>query len=484
VRQIYITTLIVIFFLGFSQFVVAQSKIKVAEQFIYTPEKGKEQYNQLVEQKTLTLSQNAFVILNRQAGNSYTVEKYDVDLKRNWQASIPLSTNETIESFFRTDNAAIVITRKTNEDTQRLYGHRIDLKNGKKQDAILLLEAPLKDRRLSVVASANGSQILTYKYHTDINQQIQDISSILYDANFNKIKDYRYNLNDVTGILSADVKVSDSGEQYIAIISDNMNRLTVRQYSLQSNEAKVMSVLVGGVYEGERVYILDSKFELMPNNTLYGAVLTAEESTGKYYSLKAVKFDFEANDMIFAEEFKFTQAYVTKITTLDKLNPSNRLEDIYLSDILLSANNHLTIIAEKKYTEGGENTPYYAKEMHLFTYDEFMNTAWNSVLLKHQQAAPEEAFSAISYRAYLNGNTLHLLTLEELQDKYDLYLRQIETSTGQTTAPKAIGLNLTDDKGVAYIKDFTTWLSDKKIITIARPNKKSADLRLTLIQLK
>jgi hypothetical protein len=484
VKRFSIYTLILACSLGFAPYAIAQSKIRTSDAFLYLPEKGEDLYNQRLAHKTIPLSQNEFLILNRQATNGYTVEKYNVDLKKSWQATIPLLASETVEAFFSTSDEAIIVTRRTDAVIQSLYGYRVNLQSGQRQEPTLLLEAPIKDRRVSITASADGSKILTYNYHTDNNQQIKDISSVLYDANFIKVKDTKYNLSDVVGILSADVKVSNSGEQYIALISDNMNRLTVREYSPKSKEAKVMSVLVGGVYDGQKVYIIDSKFELLPNNTLYGAVLTAEEATGKYHSLKAVKFDFEANDMVFAEEFKFTQAYVDKIMALGKTNTSNRLEDIYLTDILLSANNNLTVIAEKKYTEGGENAPYYAKELHLFTYDEYMNTAWSSVLQKHQQAPPEQAFSSISYRTYLNGNTLHVLTLEDLQSKYDLYLRQIDTGTGKITSPKAIGLNIANGKPLAYVKDFTAWLTDKKIVTVTRVGKKSTDLKLSLIQLK
>lgn len=464
--------------------VSAQSRTKASEAFTYLPEKGEDQYNQRITRKTIPLSQNEFIILSRQATDSYAVEKYNTDLKKAWQALIPLNTTETVEAFFKSNDAAIVITRRTNESTQQLYGHHVNLQSGKKQEPVLLLEAPAKGRRVSIASSADGSKILAYRYHTDSQHQIKDISSTLYDADFQKITDTKYNLSDVLGILSADVQVSNSGEQYVGLISENMNRLTVRQYNPKNPQAKVMSVLVGGVYEGVKVYIMDSKFELMPDNTLYGAVLIAEEETGKYYSLKAVKFDFEANDMVFAEEFRFTQAYVDKVTTADKSNSATRLEDIYLSDILLSADGRLTVIAEKKYTEGGENAPYFAKELHLFNYDEYMGSAWSSLLLKHQQAPADEAFTGISYSAYVSGNKINLLTLEELKGKYDLYLRQIDTKTGQTTAPKAVGLNVASDKDLAYVKDFTAWLTDKNIITVVRPSKKAKGLRLSHIQLK
>ena len=462
----------------------AQSKTKATTDFVYLPEKGEDQYNQRIEQKTIPLSQNEFIILSRQATDSYAVEKYNADLKKVWQATLPLEATETVESFSKSADAAIVVTRRTNETTQQLYGHRINLQTGQRQNSVLLLEGPVKGRRAGVTASFDGSRILVFRYHTDQNHQIQDISSILYDASFRKLADTKYNLSDVLGILTADIKVSNSGEQFVCLISENMNRLTVRQYKPGVQTAKVMSVLVGGVYSGQKVYIVDSKFELMPNNLLYGAVLTAEEETGKYYSLKAVKFDFEADDMVFAEEFRFTQSYVEKALALDKAGKATRLEDIYLSDLLLSADEHLTVIAEKKYTEGGENAPYFAKELHLFTYDEYMGSAWSSVLSKTQQAPADEAFSGISYKAYLHGNTINLLTLEDLNGKYDLYLRQISTKTGEATPPKGVRLNMANDKNLAYVKDFTSWLTEKDLVAVVRPRKKETGLRLHHIQLK
>ncbi|GAB3202617.1 hypothetical protein ABID22_002725 [Pontibacter aydingkolensis] len=484
-KQNFLTILLLLSLLAYTGKTSAQSRTRASTAFTYLPEKGEYQYNQRIAHKTIPVSQSEFIILSRQEVNSYAVEKYNAELKKGWQTTIPLNQTETVEAFFKSADAAIVITLRTNEATQQLFGHRINLQSGQKHEPVLLLEAPLKGRRAGIAASADGSKLLAYRYHTDNNHQIKDISSILYDSNFQKVAETKYNLSDVPGILTADIKLSNSGEQYVCLISEEMNRLTVRQYTPGIKTAKVMSVLVGGVYDGIKVYIMDSKFELMPdNNTLYGAVMIAEEATGKYYSLKTVKFDFEADDMVFAEEFRFTQAYVDKVTAFDKSSSATRLEDIYLSDILLSSENNLTIIAEKKYTEGGENAPYFAKELHLFAYDEYMTTTWSSVLLKHQQAPADEAFSGISYSAYVSGNNIHLLTLEELKGKHDLYLRQIDTKTGKTTAPKTVGLKMADDMNLAYVKDFTAWLTDKNIITVVRPSKKASGLQLSHIYLR
>ncbi|WP_242929448.1 hypothetical protein [Pontibacter vulgaris] len=470
-----------------SGLVKAQSKTKASSPFAYIPDNSEDRYNQRITQKTIPVGQNEFVILSRRSESEYAVEKINTDLKKAWSATLPVSTSETIDAFFINGEAAIVITHRNNgQGSQQLYGHRISLHNGAKQEPVLLVEAPSKARRASITASADGSKILAYRYQTDGNQQLRSISGTMYDGNLASIKNISYNLTDLPAILSADVQLSNTGDQYINLISDNMRRLTVKQYPLNGTEVKVMSVLVGGVFEGRKVYIMDSKFSLMPDGQLYGAVLTSDEDSGQYYSLKAVKFNFEAEDMVFAEEFKFTPTYLASINQLDKYSATkpDRLEDIYLSDLVLTPEQKLVVMAEKKYTEGGENSPYYAREIHLFAYDEFMDNAWSSVLMKHQKAPADEAFSGISYKAKLFGNNLHLLTLEELNGKYDLYLRRINTSTGTADAPKAIGLNVANDKSIAYVKDFTAWLTDRNIITVVRPTKKANSLQLSRILLK
>lgn len=468
--------------------VLAQSRTKASIAFDYMPDQSKQRYTQRIPHKTIPVGNDAFIILSRSAADTYTVEKYGTDLKKQWAAEVKLNGPETIEAFFASPEAAIVVTHRADNGTgkQQLYGHRINLGTGKKEEGALLLEAPAKDRRATVAASADGSRLLAYRYHTDASHQINDISGTLYDANLQKLQDTQYNLQDVPTILSADVQVGNGGNQYISLISDNMKRLTTRQYSPGSKEAKVMSVLVGGTFDGQKVYIIDSKFELMPNGQLYGAVMTADEASGKYYSLKAVKFDFKAEDMVFAEEFKFTPDYLAKVNALDKSSGSkpSRLEDLYLTDLVLTPEQKLVVIAEKKYTGGGKDAPYFANELHLFTYDEYMGAAWNSVLMKHQQAPAEEAFSSISFSSHLNGNTLSLLTLEELNGKNDLYLRQINTKNGEASAPKAMRLKVADDADLAYVKDFTAWLSEKDIVAVVRPSRKADSLRLSRIQLK
>ncbi|MCC9168277.1 hypothetical protein [Pontibacter harenae] len=486
-KKLFVTAILFLSVLCSATVIQAQSRTKASVDFSYLPDAGEDRYNQRIAHKTIPVGQDDFLILSRKAADTYTVEKYSANLKKTWEEAIPLQPSETVEAFFTNKDAAIVITRRDNgQGSQQLFGHRINLATGKKQQNTLLLEAPAKARRAGIASSADGSKLLVFRYQTTANQQIQKISGTLYDGNLSKLSDTNYDLSDTPAILSADVQVNNSGDQFISLISDNMNRLTVRLYKLNAKEAKVMSVLVGGVFDGQKVYIIDSKFNLMPQGSLYGAVLTANQQTSKYYSLKAVKFDFEAEDMVFAEEFKFTPDYLAKINTLDKSSgpKPQRLEDIYLSDLYLTPEQKLVVLAEKKYVAGGKDSPYFAKELHLFAYDEYMNSAWNSVLMKNQEAPAEEAFSGISYAATLQGKTLHLLTLENLNGKHDLYLRQIDTSTGTTTAPKAVGLKVANDTNLAYVKDFTSWLSEKDIITVVRPNRKADGLRLSHIQLK
>lgn len=459
---------------------------KAAIPFTYLPDNNEDQYNQSITSKTLPLGADGFVILSRNKPGEYAIERYNAALKKAWSTAIPLAAEETLEAFTRNEEAALVVTHRHDEKgNQVLYAHRVNLQNGQKDKKVLLLEAPADIRKAGVALSPDGTKLLAYRFHVGGSQVVQGISGSLYDGKLQKLKDTKYNLSDLRGIVSAEVIVNNAGDQFISLISENMERLTVRQYTLKSPEAKGMSVLVGGMFDGKKVYIMDSKYALQPNGNLYGVVLTADEKTGDYYSLKAVKFDFENEDMVFAEEFRFTPEYLASLNKLDKSGAkASRLEDIYLTDLILTPEEKLIVLAEKKYMEGGENSPYYAKEIHLFAYDQFMGTAWSSVLMKSQKAPADEAFTGISYRYHLSGNTLNLLTLEELDGKHDLYLRRIDTNTGKAEAPKAAGLNVADDKDISYVKDFTAWLTDRDLVTVVRPSKKANSLQLRRLQIK
>ncbi|MBB6612944.1 hypothetical protein H7F15_18025 [Pontibacter sp. Tf4] len=463
-----------------------QSRKKGNIPFEYHPNLTEDRYNQRITNKTIPTGPEEFVILSRKANGSYAVEKYMSGLDQQWSTALPLTIEHTVYGFYASRDAAIVVAHTKTGATQQLHGYYIDLASGALKDKQLLQESPVTNREPGIAFSQDGSKLLVFHYQADANYKIRSMSGALYDAKLSKIKNTNYNLNDLRDILSVDVQVSNSGEQYLSLISDNMNRLTVRQYNLKDPKARVMSVLVGGVFNGKKVYIMDSRFKLMADNQLYGAVITAEEATGLYHSLKAVKFDFENEDMVFAQEFRFTDEFLAKVNALNKSDEKKptRFVDLYLSDLFRTTDNKLIVLAEKKYTMGGKTSPYFAKEMLLFAYDEYMNSDWNSVLMKNQQAPAEDAFSGISYSAYLNGNTLNLLTLEELDGKYDLYLRQIDTKTGQTSEPKGVRLNVANDKELAYVKDFTAWFSDKDVSVVVRPKKREASLKLYHIQLK
>lgn len=465
-----------------------QAKTKASVAFDYVSNPNVPHYNQRVLRKTIPLQHNALVIITQTATDTYAVEKYSNDLKKQWSTNFKLAEGESLEAFYANSEVATIVTHQANNGSgrQQLIGHQVNLSTGKKQVSVPLLEAPGTTRRASVVASADGSKLLAYRYHTDARHQIQDISGTLYDGKLQKLQDTQYHLQNIPAILSVDVQLGNSGEQYINLISDNMKRLTTHQYTLGSKDARVMSVLVGGTFDGQKVYIIDSKFKLMPNGKLFGAVLTANEASGEYYSLKAVKFDYEAEDMIFAEEFRFTPEYLAKVNALDKRSTPkpDLLEDVYLSDLVLTPEEKLIVLAEKKYTSGGKDAPFFTDELHVFAYDEYMDSAWNGILMKHQQAPAQEGFSSISFSSFLDGTTLNLLTLEKLDGKADLYLRQLNTANGTIAPPKTLDLQIADTTRPAYVKDFTAWLSGKELVTVARPAKNADKLRLLLVQLK
>ncbi|WP_205503474.1 hypothetical protein [Rufibacter psychrotolerans] len=461
--------------------VARAQKIKSAA-FTYVPETAGDQYNQRIPKKAFAISPTDFIILSRTADNTYAVERYGADLKATWSTPVKLVGQETVESFSQNQQTALLITHRVSAEqgSQALYGRLFDVKTGKELKQAKLLEAPSKSRRLAVATSADGSKLVTYHSITR-DEQLRSIQAVVYDAALTKIKDRLYDFANAGHQVSAQVQIDNHGNQFVSILTNNSMRLSVRRYNNRDNEIKVMEVMLGGVFDGTKVYVMDTNFKLHQDSSLYAAVLVAEEKTGAYHSLKMVRFDYAAGNMRFAEEFRFTPEFTEKVT---KATGAKRLEDLYLSDILISTEGQTLVIAEKKYTDGGEHSDYHAKELLLFAYNEYLQPTWNSVILKDQVAPAAEGFAGISYSAHLTGNRLQLLTLETIKGKTDLYSRSIHLLTGAAEPPKAVGLNVANDKQVAFVKDFTTWLDERTITAVNRPSKASAGLRLSRITFK
>ncbi|ALI99273.1 hypothetical protein [Rufibacter tibetensis] len=460
---------------------VQAQKIKSAA-FTYAPEAAGDQYNQRIPKKAFTVSPTEFVILSRKSDNNYAVERYGTDLKAAWSTNVSLLGYETVEAFSQNKQTVLLITHRvlTDQGSQALYGRLFDVNSGKEIKQTKLLEAPSRSRRLAVTTSADGSKIVAYHSVTK-NEELKSIQATVYDASLTKIKDRTYDLNGAGIQVSAQVQVDNHGNQFVSILTNNSMRLSVRRYNNRNNEIKVMEVMLGGVFNGENMYVMDTHFQLHQDSSLYAAVLVAEEKTGDYRSLKMVRFDYAAGNMRFAEEFQFTPEFTAQ---LGKATGTARLQDIYLSDILISTEGQTLVIAEKKYTDGGENSDYHAKELLLFAYNEFLQPTWNSAVVKNQTAPASEGFAGISYNAHLVGNRLQLLTLETIKGKTDLYTRSIHLLTGASEPPKAVGLNVANDKQVAFVKDFTTWLDERTITAVNRPSRASAGLRLSRITFK
>ncbi|WP_192822995.1 hypothetical protein [Rufibacter sp. LB8] len=475
------TSWLAVLCLLFCQQAATAQKIKSVA-FSYAPETTGDLYNQRIPRKAFPVGGADFVILSRKSADAYAVERYGADLKTKWSSPIALLRQETVEAFSVNGTTALVITHRllADQGSQALYARLIDLTTGKEVQQKKLQEAPSKSRRLNVALSEDGSKLVTYHTITQ-DEQLQSMQAQVFDASLQKLRDRLYDFRTSQGQVSARVMIDNAGFQYVTLLTDNAMRLSVRRYNNQDNEIKVMEVMVGGVFNGVKMYVIDAFYKVQQDSSLYAAVLVAEENTGTYQALKMVKFDYTINNMRFADEFQFTPAFTQK---LNQATGAERMEDIYLSDILVSAEGHSLIMAEKKFTEGGETSPYHARELLLFAYDEYQKPTWNSVILKKQTAPSQEGFSGISYRANLFGNRLQLLTLETLKGKTDLYNRSLHLLTGAAEPPKAVGLNVANDMEVAYAKDFTTWLDERTIITVTRPSKASAGLRLSRLTFK
>ncbi|GGK84352.1 hypothetical protein ACD591_13435 [Rufibacter glacialis] len=481
-RNRYQLHFLVILFGVFASLYQAQAqKIKSAA-FTYAPEAAGDQYNQRIPKKAFSVSPTDFVILSRKSDNSYAVERYGEDLKARWSTKVNLLGQETVEAFSQNQQTVMLITHRVMADqgSQALYGRLFDVASGKELKQTKLVEAPSRSRRPAVAVSADGSKIVAYHAITR-NEELKSMQATVYDASLAKIKDRTYDFAGAGTQVSAQVQVDNHGNQFVSVLTNNSMRLSVRRYNNRDNEIKVMEVMLGGVFNGEKMYVLDTHFQLHQDSSLYAAVLVAEEKSGDYRSLKMVRFDYAAGNMRFAEEFQFTPAFTAQLA---KATGEARLQDIYLSDILISSEGQTLVMAEKKYTEGGENSDYHAKEILLFAYNEYLQPTWNSVIIKNQVAPSTEGFAGISYSAHLVGNRLQLLTLETLKGKTDLYTRSIHLVTGAAEPPKAVGLNVANDKQVAFVKDFTTWLDERTITAVNRPSKASAGLRLSRITFK
>ncbi|GAC1379008.1 MAG: hypothetical protein NVSMB30_26990 [Hymenobacter sp.] len=462
---------------------VAQ-KVKSAP-FSYLPEQGTDRYDMRVPRKTLALADGSgFVILAHQSAGGYAVERYDADLKKQWSTTIAVTPGETLEAFGRGPQQAWVVLHHKDESGQNLAVVPVNLQNGQKGPAKVVMAAPARDRRPGISISPDGTRLLAFRYLTR-EQQVKSIAATLFDQNLAQVQEKAYDFRDQGDFFSPAVYVANDGTQYVTLISDGMKKLTVRRYPAGSaSEIKVMGVPVGGTFGGKAVTIRDAKFTVLNDGSLYAAALCADYLTGEYYSLKVVKYDFGGTgDMKFSPEFRFTPAYLAEVGKASGVDVK-RLDDVYLGELLLTAEKQLVVIAEKHFEEGGSEAPVHARELHVFGYNEFGRPTWHSIVAKDQVAPAIDAFTGIGFRAAVFGNTVQLLTLETLNKKSDLYLRRINAQTGVVGPPERLKLNIASDQSLSYVKDFTTWLGEKTIIGVSRPSKKSAALQLEKIVVK
>ncbi len=466
--------------------VKAQTKVKTVP-FAYVPDKSADPYAERVPNKLLPLPDGTFLLLTRRTAQEYAVEHYaGSDLKKSWSCAVPLGAGEVIDAFTTTADAATIITyRLVNETlTQSIAGFKIDLATGKRTERTELLAAP-KGRRLNAAVSDDGTKLVAYE--TKARQsQIVELQTVVFDNSFRELTRTTVDLRGAGASPSATVRIANTGDQYVGLQTDGGIKLTVRRYPLKGTEAQVLGVPVGGVFGGQKVYIFDTAYRFDQDGALYAAATCMNEESGEYYSLKVVKFDFQANDIRYAEELKFNPAFLTELTASAKTAGStapDRLADTYISDVLLTPEKQVVVVMERK-EEEGEKAPHFAKELLLFGYNEFGAPTWHSALWKNQQAPADEGYAGISYRAHVQGTTVHLVALETIGKKTDLYDHSFSALTGKMLPLRPLGLNVAPGQAVNYVKDFTTWLDAKTLFAVSRPAKNAATLTLNKIVLK
>jgi hypothetical protein len=463
----------------------AQSRIKTIA-FPYLPDLSEDQYNLRIGQKTLPLGNSRFILLSRKSENNYSVALYQADLKKSWEADLPLSDTEELEAFSHNDQSALVLTHRKSaaSGSQSVYATLLDLQTGRKSAPKKLFEAPASSRRIGTALSPDGNKLVLFQY---LNQQdqLKAIAATVFDGSLRQLQERTYSFRDLSGIQSATVRIDNNGDQYVSLITSKATRLSVRRYPFAGSEMKAMDIHIGGMFDGRLVYIFDTFFAVQPDHQVYAAAICADDKTGQYHSLKVVRFDFGAGEMKFAPEFLFSPQYLSELNKLATGGspPAKRLEDIYLTDLVVSPEKDLLVVAEKKYNEG-PGKPYVAREMHLFGYDNFLNPTWHSLVQKHQTATAQEGFRGISYKARVFGNNFHLLTLETLKGKTDLYARTINLKNGTSAPPVPLGLQVSGQDKLAYLKDFTAWLDEKNILAVGRVSKRSSALQLSRITRK
>jgi|GEM_PF-851211 len=469
---------------------VNAQKIKNAP-FSYLPEQGEDRYNQRVPQKTLALPDGSgFVILAHQSGSAYAVERYDATLKKQWSTALPVQPGETVEAFGRNAEQVLVITHQTDAASQRLVAQPVALSGGQKAAPVVLLTAGARERRPGVRLSPDGSRLLAFRYATGRDEQVRSLIGTLYDQKLTKTLERTYDFRDQGDFFTPNLLLANDGTQYATLLGDGMKKLSARRYPPTADRVgvatpiPVLGVPVGGTFGGQPITIRDARFALQADGQLYAAALCANYNTGELTSLKVVRFDFAANQLKYAPELPFSAPFLAEVTKATGTD-TKRLTDVYLSELLLTPDQNLVVLAERHFEEGGPESPVHARELYAFGYNPFLAPSWHLIIPKDQVAPAVDSYTGIGYRAATFGEELQLITLETLQGRSDLYQRRIQAATGVLSPPQRLKLNVaTDQAQLAYVKDFTTWLGAKTIIGVSRPNKKSAALQLNQVVLK
>ena len=400
-------------------------------------------FHPTMEQKALKLTDKTFAILSKTSSSNFSIESYNDNLTRLWSTPISLGLDEVPEVFNVSDKYVYLLTYKMvkTEGAQRIYAYYFDKKTGTRIGQKTLMSAPSKGRKIGITCSENGSVVMVYQHITP-NRVISGTRAFVYNSEFKQIKEQVYEFDDLNVSFDPMPRVDNDGNQYLAFITDDYRKIRIRKFTPRTDVYGELTQIIGGVFDGTDIYIFDHLLKLDSSGKVYFAAITVEDSTMLYYSLKVTRFDFDKYEVHMPEEFKFSQRYLDSMPYYKPAPGQKRgsIVDTYLSDLIITPENDIIMIAEKRYTMDEFHGGHVGKEMLLFRYNEFMGYEWLINIDKDQFASHYQFYSGLGFKSAYYPENVQLVTFEKINNRTDVYLRTVSRVNGTYRPAEALNI--------------------------------------------
>lgn len=460
--------------------------------------------------KRLIEVEDGFVTVAKVKGNEfgsseYMLERYNLELEKQWQTELELNKYDNITGLYYTGGNIHLLVNEHNDNDKLsfLLLKSFNPEKGNLQTSDTLFSEEIQpwndylgkgtvkqtfnsavaskqtngyvtplEYRYKITLSPDSNKVMVYRFDYSQKTLYSDIK--VFDNNFNLLQRGKIPVDH--SYLAYEYMVNNQGEIYISK-ANRFGRVALIKYNLETLEFKMLNIEISN-YQRDNL-----KLFMKEDNVVYLAKLNKSRQV-----LKAISFAiFDFNTMLVDQYnfYEFEESFKKEIVKAEEesgLKIEEEFKNFSITDFWVSADSNITVIIEEEElrstnfeynSESVENHEAWLPEMAqvrtgtlvMYHIDAKKDLLWKSYIIKNQVTDISDGLNSVSYLLKKDEDKIKLLFCSSGNGLLlnELNYFEIEKATGLFLTNKVVE---NPDKLVPLLPYF--YWKDKNLILVGK----------------